>query len=406
MKSYRSTIAACFVGYIVQAVINNFAPLLFLTFQSQYQLPISQITLLVSFNFLTQLAVDFAAIFFVDRIGYRISIVVAHFFAAIGLIGLAVFPLWFPTPFSGLLAAVLLYAIGGGLLEVLVSPIVEACPTEHKEKTMSMLHSFYCWGYVGVVLFSTAFFMVFGIQQWPILAIIWALIPLVNLFFFTKVPLAPIVAEGERGLTTRQLFSLKSFWLFLVMMVCAGASEQAVSQWASTFAEQGLGVSKTLGDLAGPMVFALMMGISRLLYGKFGERIDLKRFMFLSVLLCLLAYMMIGFASLPLIGFLGCGLSGFAVGIMWPGVFSLSAQYIRNGGTALFAYLALAGDLGCSIGPAVVGSIVEWTGQQLQVGILGAIVFPIILLAGIYLVQQMHKKRQLPLLVFQESTKE
>lgn len=397
MKSFKATLMACFAGYIVQAIINNFAPLLFLTFQSQYQLPITQITLLVSINFLTQLFVDFAAIFFVDRIGYRPSIVAAHGFAAAGLIGLAFFPALFPSPFSGLLAAVVLYAIGGGLLEVLVSPIVEASPTDHKEKTMSLLHSFYCWGYVGVVLLSTLFFAVFGIARWQLLAVIWSLLPIANLFVFLKVPLAPIVAEGEQGLATRGLFKLKTFWLLLVMMVCAGASEQAVSQWASTFAEQGLGVSKTIGDLSGPMVFALMMGASRLLYGRFGERIDLKRFMVFSLCLCLIAYGMIGLANMPLIGFLGCGISGFAVGILWPGIFSFSAQYIRNGGTALFAYLALAGDLGCSLGPAVVGNVVEWSGASLQLGILAAVVFPVLLLIALICLQRISKTEQSPL---------
>lgn len=397
MKNFQATLTACFVGYIVQAIINNFAPLLFLTFQSQYQLPITQITLLVSINFLTQLLVDFAAIFFVDRIGYRPSIVAAHGFAAAGLIGLAVFPVIFSSPFSGLLAAVVLYAIGGGLLEVLVSPIVEASPTDHKEKAMSLLHSFYCWGYVGVVLLSTLFFAVFGIVRWQLLAMIWSLLPIANLFVFMKVPLAPIVAEGAQGLSTRGLFKLKTFWLLLVMMVCAGASEQAVSQWASTFAEQGLGVSKTVGDLSGPMVFALMMGASRLLYGRFGERIDLKRFMVFSLSLCLIAYGMIGLAKMPLIGFLGCGISGFAVGILWPGIFSFSAQYIRNGGTALFAYLALAGDLGCSLGPAVVGNVVEWSGASLQLGILAAVVFPLLLLVALTFLHRISRTEQVPL---------
>ncbi len=397
MKNFQTTLTACFVGYIVQAIINNFAPLLFLTFQSQYQLPITQITLLVSINFLTQLLVDFAAIFFVDRIGYRPSIVAAHGFAAAGLIGLAVFPAIFPSPFSGLLAAVVLYAIGGGLLEVLVSPIVEASPTDHKEKAMSLLHSFYCWGYVGVVLLSTLFFAVFGIVRWQLLAMIWSLLPIANLFVFMKVPLAPIVAEGAQGLSTRGLFKLKTFWLLLVMMVCAGASEQAVSQWASTFAEQGLGVSKTVGDLSGPMVFAFMMGASRLLYGRFGERIDLKRFMVFSLSLCLIAYGMIGLAKMPLIGFLGCGISGFAVGILWPGIFSFSAQYIRNGGTALFAYLALAGDLGCSLGPAVVGNVVEWSGASLQLGILAAVVFPLLLLVALTFLHRISRTEQVPL---------
>ncbi|MHC5247635.1 MFS transporter [Enterococcus sp. LJL90] len=393
MKNYQKTLYACFTGYIVQAILNNFIPLLFLTFRSQYGISLTQISLLISGNFLLQLAVDFAAIFFVDRIGYRFSIVLAHLFAFIGLGSLAILPNILPDPFIGLLLSVLIYAIGGGLLEVLVSPIVEACPTDNKEKAMSLLHSFYCWGYVAVVLVSTIFFAIFGIANWPILAVIWALIPLANMFIFTKVPLAPVVPEGEVSLSNRQLFGLKSFWLFLVMMVAAGASEQSISQWASTFAEQALGVSKALGDLAGPMLFAIMMGLSRLLYGKYGEKIQLNKFMQASGFLCLAAYLLVGLSGNPIFGFIGCALSGFSVGILWPGTFSLSSKYIRNGGTAMFAYLALAGDLGCSIGPALVGTVAQNSGNSLQAGILSGSIFPLMLVACVFLVGVMSRRR-------------
>ena len=393
-NNYQATIYACFTGYIVQAVIVNFAPLLFLTFQEQYQIPLSQITLLVTFNFLLQLLVDFAAIFFVDKIGYRVSIIAAHLFSAVGLAGLALFPGLVGDPFYGLLLAVLIYAIGGGLLEVLVSPIVEACPTDNKEKAMSLLHSFYCWGYVGVVLVSTLFFAVFGIGNWPILALLWAVIPLVNAFVFTKVPINSLIADGEEGLPIRKLLSLKSFWLFLAMMVCAGASEQSVGQWASTFAEEGLGVAKAVGDLTGPMFFALMMGLARVFYGKYGDRIDLRRFMMVSAILAVGSYLLIGLTGVPVLGLLGCGVSGLAVGIMWPGTFSLATGVIKNGGTAMFAYMALAGDLGCSLGPTVVGFMSARFDDQLRLGILGAIGFPLGLVLGIRLLKTMFLRRQ------------
>lgn len=397
MKNYQQTIYACFLAYIVQAVVNNFAPLLFLTFQTQFHIPLTQITLLVTFNFLLQLIIDFAAIFFVDKIGYRISIVAAHLFAGAGLVGLALFPIIFATPFIALLAAVSLYAIGGGLLEVLVSPIVEACPTDHKEKTMSLLHSFYCWGVVGVVGLSTFFIAFLGIENWPYLAVIWAILPFCNALFFTKVPLRPLVAEGA-GLSIKALFKLKSFWLFLGLMVCAGASEQSVSQWASTFAEKGLHVSKVVGDLAGPLLFAFMMGLSRIFYGKYGHKLALQRFMTISGILCVASYLLIGLSTSAPFGFLGCALSGLAVGIMWPGTFSLTARTIPNGGTALFAYLALAGDLGCSIGPTVVGFVSAVADNQLRFGILGGIIFPVGLVVGVYLLRQMYRRRKLIIL--------
>ena len=286
---YKRTMNACFVGYIVQAVINNFAPLLFLTFQSSYQIPLSEITVLITVNFGVQLIVDLLAAGFVDKIGYRVSIVLAHVCSAAGLILLAVLPDLLPNAFAGLLTAVIVYAVGGGLLEVLVSPIMEACPTDNKEKAMSLLHSFYCWGHVGVVLLSTAFFWLFGISNWKILALIWAVIPVANALVFVKTPIGSLIQEGETGLKLRELFGKKVFWVMMLMMMCAGASEQAVSQWASTFAEQGLGVSKTIGDLAGPMAFAVMMGLSRAFYGKYGEKIDLDKFMLYSGILCILS---------------------------------------------------------------------------------------------------------------------
>lgn len=381
-KNYQKTIYACFTGYIVQAIVNNFVPLLFLTFQSTYGIPLSQITLLITLNFLLQLAVDLLSIGFVDKIGYRASMVIAHICAAAGLVLLTVLPEVMP-PFAGLLTAVLVYAVGGGLLEVLVSPVVEACPTRNKESVMSMLHSFYCWGHVGVVLLSTLFFAVFGIENWKFMALIWAVIPLANAVAFTRVPMAPLVEEGEKGLSLKELFSTKVFWIFLLMMTCAGASEQAVSQWASTLAEKGLGVSKTVGDLAGPMAFAILMGASRAFYGKYGEKIDLDKFMKMSCILCMISYLSIALVPIPAVALLGCALCGMSVGIMWPGTFSKSAAVLRQGGTAMFAFLALAGDLGCSGGPTLVGFVSGLFGEDLRKGIFAALIFPLLLLAGL-----------------------
>lgn len=392
-NKYQKTIYACFMGCIVQAIVNNFVPLLFLTFQDAYGIPLSKITMLVTINFGLQLLVDFLSVGFVDKIGYRASMIIAHVSTTAGLILLALLPDLLPDPFLGLLAAVFLYAIGGGLLEVLVSPIVEACPSEHKEQTMSLLHSFYCWGHVGVVLISTIFFQLFGIGNWKILALIWALAPLFNAIVFAKVPMASLMEEGEKGLSLKELAGMKIFWIFLLMMTCAGASEQAVSQWASTFAEKGLGVSKTVGDLAGPLSFAVFMGSSRALYGKFGERINLDKFMAGSSLLCIAAYLCISLVPNPVLGLAGCALCGLSVGIMWPGTFSKAAAALPKGGTALFALMALAGDLGCSGGPTVVGMVSSLFGENLKKGILAAALFPILLLAGIALCKKYAKAR-------------
>lgn len=388
---YQKTINACFVAYIVQAIVNNFVPLLFLTFQSSYHIPLSQITLLVTFNFGLQLLVDLASVGFVDRIGYRASMVLAHALAAVGLALLAVLPEVLPSPFLGILLAVMVYAIGGGLLEVVVSPVVEACPSDHKEQAMSLLHSFYCWGHVAVVLLSTVFFALLGTEHWQVLACLWALIPLGNLFVFLHVPLAPLIEGGGKGMALGELARNKMFWVFLLMMLCAGASEQGVSQWASTFAEKGLGVSKTVGDLAGPMAFAVLMGTSRAVYGKYGDRLDLDRFMAGSALLCGASYLCIALVPSPVVGLVGCAVCGLSVGIMWPGTFSKAAACLPRGGTALFALMALAGDMGCSGGPTLVGMVSSALGDDLKKGILAGIVFPALLLAGLALSRSKEK---------------
>lgn len=390
-NQYNKTVVACFVGYIVQAIVNNFVPLLFLTFQRTYEIPLSQITMLVTINFGVQLLVDLLAIGFVDKIGYRASMVLAHIFSAAGLILLTVLPEVFPSAFAGILVSVIVYAVGGGLLEVLVSPVMEACPSDNKEKAMSMLHSFYCWGHVGVVAVSTLFFQFVGISNWKILAVAWAIIPLGNMIAFTKVPIASLIEEGESGYTIGKLFSMKMFWVLLIMMICAGASEQSVSQWASVFAEKGLGISKMAGDLAGPMAFAVLMGLSRAFYGKYGDRIHLEKFMIFSSILCVMSYLWISLIPSPVISLIGCGICGLSVGIMWPGTFSKASAIIPKGGTAMFALLALGGDVGCSGGPTLVGMVSSALQDNLKMGILAGIIFPALLLLGVFMCKKQEK---------------
>lgn len=381
--NYKHTLYAGFAGYIVQSIVNSFVPLLFITFQKSYSLPLSRITLLITINFLIQLVIDLLSAGFIDHIGYRASILLAHSCVIVGFICLVTLPEICPDPFAGILISVAVYAIGGGLIEVLISPIIEACPTKNKEATMSMLHSFYCWGCVGVILFSTLFFTFFGTSHWKILTLLWLIIPTANLLLFSRVPIYSLHEEGQSGLSLLALCRQKIFWLFVLMMICAGASEQAVSQWASAFAETGLGIKKTIGDLVGPMSFSILMGLSRLLYGKWGDRLDLNRCMKLSCGLCILSYLCISLTSLPVLGLIGCGLCGFSVGILWPGTFSRASSMIPRGGTAMFALLALAGDLGCSGGPTLAGFVSSACGSNLRIGILSAIIFPVILLLAL-----------------------
>lgn len=390
-NNYGHTIYASYIGYITQAIVNNFVPLLFLTFQNQYGIGLGQIGLLVTINFGVQLTVDFLSAKFIDKIGYRTSMVAAHLFAVTGLVGLAVLPELLP-PYLGIVLSIVCYAIGGGILEVLVSPIVEACPTTKKEAAMSLLHSFYCWGHVFVVLASTAFFTFVGIEHWRVLAVIWAVIPLGNAFYFSMVPISAPVEEGT-GMGMRELLKNKMFWILFLLMICSGASEQGMSQWASAFAESGLKVSKTIGDLAGPCLFATLMGTSRALYAKMADKISLHAAMIGSGVLCVACYVLATFAPYPALGLIGCAVCGFSVGILWPGTFSLASSSLPAGGTAMFALLALAGDLGCSSGPTIVGTVADVLGGNLKAGIISAIIFPILLVIVISLLDKKKKEK-------------
>lgn len=390
-NDYNHTIYASYLGYVTQAIVNNFAPLLFLTFSRAFGLTLDKIALITTVNFGVQLTVDLLSAKLIDKAGYRASVIAAHVFSALGLAGLAVLPSAMDNSYVGILVCVVLYAIGGGMIEVMISPIVEACPTEKKEAAMSLLHSFYCWGHVGVILISTLFFSLFGIDNWRFMALIWAAVPVSNAFYFSKVPLYP-VTKDEEPTPIKELVKNKAFWLFVVLMICAGASEQAMSQWASAFAEAALGMSKAVGDLAGPCVFATVMGLSRTLYGRFGDRLPLRKAMTICAAACVCAYLLTVFTKAPAAGFIGCAVIGFSVGVFWPGTFSLASSSLKGGGTAMFAFLALAGDVGCSAGPTLVGFVSNAAGGELRAGLLAAIVFPLAILAGAPAIKKVKEK--------------
>ena len=389
-RKYQKTLAACYLGYITQAIAANFAPLLFLTFQTAYGIPLDNIALIPIVFYLTQLLVDLGAAKFADKIGYRICMVASQAASATGLVLLAVLPEVLPSPFWGLLIAVVFYATGSGLVEVLVSPIVEACPFENKDGRMSLLHSFYCWGAVGVILGSTLFFAVFGTESWQSLALIWAVVPLVNIFQFLTCPIKHLV-EGGKSLPPCKLLRMPLLWLMILLMICSGASEATMAQWASAFTESALGVTKTVGDLAGPCLFAVFMGISRTLYGKMSERLNLANAMLLSGLLCVVCYLLASLSPWPALGLAGCSFCGFSVGILWPGTIRLSSQKCPQGGTAMFALLALAGDFGGTVSPVIVGGFSELAGESLKAGLLAATAFPVLLVIGLLILRRRAK---------------
>jgi fucose permease len=391
--TYRNTTYSCYRGYITQAIINNLAPLLFIIFQTNYSISYEKLGQLVLINFGTQLLTDVWATKYADRVGYRKCMVIAHALCSIGLLSLGLLPQIMPSPYIGLVLSVMLYAVGGGLLEVVVSPIIEALPNENKEASMSLLHSFYCWGQMAVVLVSTFVLWLIGRDLWFILPILWSLFPLYNLFQFLHVPLLPLVTEG-REMKLKELFSFPTFYLALLLMVCAGASELTMSQWSSLFAEKGLQLPKLYGDLLGPGLFAFFMAIGRTIYGFYGDRLPIKGCLFASSILCIATYLITVFSPYPILSLFACSLCGLSVSLMWPGTFSLASAAYPRGGTLMFGILAICGDLGCSFGPWLAGKVsdnVQATGQTLSLwmnssldleqiglrsGLLTAVLFP------------------------------
>lgn len=393
-KNYKRTLKACYLGFITQSITANFAPLLFLKFHADYGIPLGQIALISTAFFFTQIVVDVFCARFVDRIDYRKCVVASEVVSVLGLVGLAFIPDLCANPFAGIIACVFVYAVGSGLIEVLCSPIVEACPFDHKEAVMSLLHSFYCWGTVGVILLSSLFFTAFGIGSWRILACLWALIPFYNIFNFATCPIEHLTEDGK-GMTIGQLFRKPLFWVAILLMVCAGASELSMAQWASAYTEAALGFSKSVGDLIGPCMFAATMGISRVIYGKYGTRINLHRYMIGSGILCLCCYLLASLSSSPVFGLIGCIFCGFAVGIMWPGTISITSPRMPQGGTALFAFLAMAGDLGGSLGPGLVGAVSQKAGDSIRCGILSGSVFPLVMIIALVLLGRNEARKQL-----------
>ena len=388
-RNTKKVIAASYIGYVTQAIVNNFTPLLFVFLAKDFGVSLEQVTLLITMNFGVQLGVDLIASRITDKIGYKPLVVAAHFFVAAGFAGMGTLTL-LPNPYGWLLVSSALFAIGGGLIEVIISPVVEACDTDEKSGTMSLLHSFYCWGQVFAVLVSTLFFFAFGIENWRIMAVIWAIVPLFNAFFFSGLKIKQLTPEGG-AVKLRVLAGKGLFWLLVIMMLCAGASELAMSQWASAFAQAGLGVDPTVGNLAGPCLFAVFMGASRVFYGKFSAKIKLERFMLVSCLLCIAGYLTACLSPVPVVAFVGCSVVGLSVGIMWPGTYSIAGARLPMGGTAMFALLALAGDLGCMSGPTAAGFISGAVDGRLQTGLIFGAVFPLTLGIAVLILQKKQK---------------
>lgn len=380
---YKATLHACYRGYFVQAIINNLPPLLFTTFLALYGIPVEQLALLILLNFGTQIVADVCSVFFIDKIGMRASAIIAHACAFAGLWLMAFLPGLLHSPFLGLALAMILCAWGGGILEVLVSPIVDLIPGDAKAAGMSLLHSFYCWGQVCVVLFTTLLLYFIRRENWMLLPLLWSVLALYNLVRFARVKMPP-PRPAEHTVPFKGLLRKRLFWLGMVLMIAAGASELGMSQWSSAFAEAGLGVNKVMGDLLGPFLFGIFMALGRTWYGLFGAKIPLRPVMMGCAVLGVACYLTAALAPWPLLALAGCALCGLAVSMFWPGVFSLCSETLR-GGTAMFGVFAIMGDIGCSIGPWMVGAVAGAAGgtQYLSIGLLAATIFPAIMLVGV-----------------------
>ena len=386
----KHTVAAGIAGFFTQALVINFAPLLFVTFEKSYGISLGRISLLIAISFLTQLSMDLFASIVPSLFNKRVTIVTGLFCSAVGLLGYAVLPEILP-PFAGLVISTMIASVGGGIIEVMGNPIIEACPINNKNRILTFLHSGYCFGLVLTVALSTLFFYLFGLENWRILSCLWALVPALDAVAFMLVPLYPMEAAPKTDKKGRSVFSTFTFWAFFALMLCAGAAEQAMSQWASSFAETGLGVSKSVGDLLGPCAFAVLMGLARLIYAKYGDRLNLSGLMITSSVLCAISYVLAALSHSPLLSLMGCSLCGFSVGIMWPGTLCLATERIPGGGVKMFALLALAGDAGCTAGPVAVGWIAEAMGNDLKTSFLFSTIFPVLIIALVLAIGRANK---------------
>lgn len=395
-RTFKGTTIACYIGYFVQAIINNLSPILFIIYREQLGISLNAIGNLILINFLSQTVVDILSVKIVDRIGYKKIILASHAFACAGLVCLAVLPCsGVMPPFGALAFATVLSALGSGMIEVTISPIVDAIPSDRKQADMSLLHSFYCWGQMAVVALSTLFIRVIGDRYWYILPLLWSLIPLGNLLNFSTLPFPKNLKEDEKT-PVRKLLTSKNFIIAMVLMLCAGASELAMSQWSSYFAEAGLGVGKFTGDLLGPCLFAVFMGAGRLLFGIYGHKMNLQKALFACAVLCIICYTVTSLSPLPLLSLFTCALTGLSISLFWPGTFSLVSERYPKGGASMFGILAILGDLGCSLGPSMVSYISTAAqtantamsdGEALKIGLSFGNIFPILIIVGLLLLK-------------------
>ena len=381
---YIPTKIACYIGYIVQAVVNNFLPILFIAFNNIYGLGYEELARLMVFNFATQMVVDFITPKIVSKVGYKTGAVLSQLTAALGLFLLGVLPRIMDT-YTGIILSIIIYAFGSGLMEVLISPIVEMLPTSDKSGNMSLLHSFYCWGQAFTIIVTTILVMIFGYSRWANIPMLWAIIPFFNTLFFIKVPVIEPSIKTEK-FKLKHLIKDQKFLIYMVMMLCAGASEIAMAEWASMFAQQALGISKVIGDLLGPCAFAIFMGTGRIWYAAVSKKLDFSKTLIVLSILCFICYIVVAVCEIPLVALIFCAVCGFTVSISWPGIYSEGAREFPEGSSVMYSVFAMCGDTGCCLGPWVLGIVADSAG--LNMGFLSASSFSVIMILAVLLLRK------------------
>lgn len=395
-RSYGLTKVACYIGYVVQAVVNNLLSLLFVIFNAQpYNISLEKLGSIIFINFAAQLFIDYISVFFTSRFGYKKCVVFAQATSVVGFVLLGFLPRVIE-PYFGILFSILFLAVGSGLIEVLISPIIEALPSDNKASNMSFLHSFYCWGQVLTVIGTTALVFALGNDKWFYIPFVWSIIPFINTLLFTRCDILELENNSAHS-SALSLLKNKSVYKYMVFMFCAGASEITMVQWSSFFVEKGFGTEKWLGDLIGPCLFAVLMGIGRIGYGILGKKVSLERLLCYFSALCFVCYLVVALSNNGIICALGCAVCGLSVSVMWPGVISLSAEKFHSSGTAIFSLMAMLGDIGCAVGPWILGLIAEYafdynlgrhlisalninsTQSNMQLGFLICSIFPLIM---------------------------
>ena len=376
-QNYKITKYTCYLFYVLQGTLLNLTPLLFVPLMEQYGLSYMKLGALASVNFATQLIVDIVLSKLTDKHRYRISLRLSASAAFIGYMIFAWAPGRLGDPYTWLLIGTVVYSIGAGLMEITISPLIHALPDKAKGKSMAILHSFYAWGVVLTVIVSTSVLAIIGRDKWNFIVTGWLIVPVIGFILSCIMPVPkPESGENERTAGSFRILIKPAFILFLAMIFFGSCAEAVMTQWSSAFLERAVGLDKLIGDIAGMSMFALMLGLCRMASAALDKKISLSTYMMLGTIGAVICYIIVSVSNVAAVSLIFCALTGFMVGMLWPGTLVLAADAFPKAGAWLFAYLAVAGDLGGVFGPWITGAIADRSG--LNAGLGAAAIFPVI----------------------------